>query len=372
MSQAAKKILHVFSSLEVGGTQRRFAEYMAQTKTAIEHSVYAMDGNYEALKLIDGLAPLGGGASLIKKGNTLKAAFACRRILKNERPDLLVTYNWGAIEWAMANRFFPICPMIHIQDGFTSDEVAAEIPARRRLRRLIYRGCRAVVVPSMVLEKHAQNHWHIDRTKLRFIPNGIDINRFICPEKSDLAKSLGIDINKKIIGTVAGLRPEKNIGRLIEAFSAVEDQNPDSQLVIIGDGVGRAALTMLADRVCRKNNVIFTGNLPNPEHLYPIFDIFALSSDSEQMPLSVIEAMACGLPIASTNVGDVASMVAEQNRPYVTGKDAETLKRSLLELIKTPDVANRIGALNQHKAKKIYSLAEMINAYDQLFAEACG
>jgi len=368
MRENMKKIVHVFSSLEIGGTQRRFVEYMAKTQAGHNHSVYAMDGNYAALQLMEEMNPIGNGKILVEKGNTVKAIFACRRLLKKEQPDLLITYNWGAIEWALANRFFSFCPTIHIQDGFTSDEIPEEQPARQRLRRFTYPACRYVVVPSMSLEKHAEEYWGISDDKLRFIPNGIDIDRFICPANLGFVKSLGIDPEKKIIGTVAGLRPEKNVGRLIEAFSTIEDIHPDSQLVIVGEGIGMSALTMLADRVCRKGSVIFTGNLPSPEHIYPVFDIFALSSDSEQMPLTVIEAMACGLPIASTNVGDVAFMVSEQNRPYIAGKDAQTLKSSLLDLMKTPDVANRIGAANQSKAKEDYGLTKMVEAYDELFS----
>ena len=369
MPEAPKRILHIFSTLAVGGPQRRFADYIARSKAGFIHSVYAMDSTYDTLKLVEGIEAPEGGAQLVPKGNTLAAVLACRKLLKESQPDLLVTYNWGATEWALANKFFPICPMIHIQDGFTEDELEDEIKTRRLMRSFAYKSCKAVVVPSETLEKQVKANWGIHRDKLRFIPNGIDIDRFICPADEDFIRSLGIKSEQSTIGTIAGLRPEKNVGRLIEAFSDVEDKYPDIQLVIVGEGIGMPALKMLAERVCKKNQVIFTGGLPNPEHVLPVFDIFALSSDTEQMPLSVIEAMATGLPVVSTNVGDIIHMVSDPNKDYIAGRDAKTLAANLSALLNVPDVANRIGAANQEKAKVTYNIEDMVKRYDDLFTE---
>lgn len=366
---SAKHILHIFSSLELGGAQRRFIDYLASSDADFEHTVYAMDGNYEAVKMMDGVSVLGDGRQLIVKGNTLGAIRAARRQLNSVRPQLLVTYNFGAIEWALANRFFPICPMIHIQDGFTGEEQSTEITSRRLLRRLAYRSCTAAVVPSLTLEKHVKESWKIPTDRLEFLPNGVDISRFAKSGDASLAASLGLDQNKRIIGTVAGLRPEKNVGRLIEAFSLLEDEFSDIQLVVIGDGIGKPALTMLAERVCKKDAVVFTGALSNPEQLLPFFNIFALSSDTEQMPLSVIEAMAARLPVASTDVGDITHMVADANKPYIEGKDAATLAKSLAALLNTSEVAN-IGDANRAKAESDYSLSDMVHRYDRLFSHA--
>ncbi len=362
-----KRVLHVFSSFEVGGSQRRFATYMAHTKANCVHSVYAMDGCYDAMSLIDGMEAPEGNLHIIKKGNTYSAIKQIRALLKHTPPDLVVTYNWGATEWVLANYFTPICPVIHIQDGFAEDEQNKEKISRKLIRMLAYNSCKAVVVPSLTLEKIAKKSWRIPPNKLHYIPNGIEIDRFICPPDTHFARSLGIDTDSPTIGIVAALRPEKNVGKLIEAFSHVEDEFEEIQLVIVGDGVGMSALKMLAERVCRPNSVIFTGSLTNPEKILPSFDIFALSSDTEQMPLSVIEAMSAALPIISTDVGDITNMVSGQNLPYISGNSAQSLAENLISLLKKKDVAQKIGATNQAKAKELYSLNKMIKAYDDLF-----
>jgi glycosyltransferase involved in cell wall biosynthesis len=114
----------------------------------------------------------------------------------------------------------------------------------------------------------------------------------------------------------------------------------------------------LADRV------IFTGNCPAPEKLLPCFDVFALSSDTEQMPLSVLEAMAAGRPIASTDVGDVAAMVADENRPYVAERSTERLARSIEALIKDPSRATAIGAANARRTREQFAQQRMFERFE--------
>ena len=134
-----------------------------------------------------------------------------------------------------------------------------------------------------------------------------------------------------VIGTVAALRAEKNIARLIRALARLPAAAP-ARLVIVGDGPERAALEALAVAEGVGGRVEFAGHCADPAPLYAGFDIFALSSDTEQMPLSVLEAMASGLPVAATDVGDVAAMLDAANRPYVVAREdgalADALARS--------------------------------------------
>ncbi|MEX0297444.1 MAG: glycosyltransferase family 4 protein, partial [Kordiimonas sp.] len=111
------------------------------------------------------------------------------------------------------------------------------------------------------------------------------------------------------------------------------------------------------------------GNMVQPEKILPAFDVYALSSDTEQMPLSIIEAMATGLPIVSTDVGDVKKMVSDENKPYIVGREAPVLAENLSGLLRTPTTAEKIGAANYQKAKAQYGIDQMVAAYDQLFTD---
>lgn len=368
----SRTILHVFPSFEVGGSQRRLATYLASSQPGFRHFVYAMDGCYDAAALSDRLEQADLHGVTIPKTSFTGAVRACRRALRRVRPDLLVTYNWGSVEWVCANRWPRICPMIQIQDGFGDDEVDGEKMARRWLRRRAYQACDHVVVPSRGLEHLARESWHIKDQQLTYIPNGVDLKRFGGHADTGLLADLGLSPGQPIIGTVARLTPEKNVGRLIEAFSYIENKHTDARLVIVGDGVGRSALRMLAERICEKERVIFTGALERPERLLPAFDIFALSSDTEQMPISVLEAMAAGKPVASTDVGDIKQMVAQSNVGLIDGHDAQTLAASLDTLLADPGIGKAIGAANLSIAQENFSLETMVQSYDRLFKRTAG
>ena len=122
------------------------------------------------------------------------------------------------------------------------------------------------------------------------------------------------------IGTVASLRPEKNLTRLIYAFHKTS-RHVDCRLIIVGDGPERHRLDALVARLGLTSVVHFAGQVENPAPMYREMDVFALSSDTEQMPYTVIEAMAAGLPVVATDVGDIAQMVTLDNLPYVVHAD---------------------------------------------------
>ena len=95
-------------------------------------------------------------------------------------------------------------------------------------------------------------------------------------------------------------------------------------------------------------------------------DLLAVSSDTEQMPLVVLEAMDAGLPVASVDVGDVRRMVAPENRPYVIGYDADLLGRSLAELVASPATRRMVGEANRRRARSVYTVPRMAGAWDDL------
>ena len=366
------RILHVFPSFELGGSQRRMTTYLNASKAPHNHLIYAMDDCYDAAELSDHFRAARIPPDLIPKNNMIGAIRGCRKALRQIQPDLLVTYNWGSIEWAMANRLPKRCPTIHIQDGFGEDERSGEIPSRRFLRKLVYRRCNRVIVPSNQLAALARGSWGLPDDRLLYVPNGIDTSLFDRAADMRLLTSHGLTPAEPVIGTVARLNPEKNIGRLIEAFSLIENKHTAARLVVVGDGIGMAPLKMLAERICERDRVVFTGTINEPQKIVPAFNIFALSSDTEQMPISVLEAMAAGKPIASTDVGDIKTMVAEGNRPFIQGLEADELATSLDTLLSDPALARSLGDANQALVRQRYSLDGMVDTYDRLFVEAAG
>lgn len=359
-----RTLLHVFPTFAVGGAQVRFARIANRFGRAYRHRVVALDGMTEcrahlAADLdVEIIAPTG------RRRGSLAALLPTRRLLETLAPDLLITSNWGAMDWALAN-FDGRRPHLHMEDGFNADEAGGQLARRVWTRRLALRRS-TVMLPSRTLMSVARETWRLPEQRLVHIPNGIDCNRFDRAADPEFAAKLGLPGNEPIIGTVAALRPEKNLRRLIDAFAMVLGHRP-ARLAIVGDGSERAGLEEHVGRLGLGGRVVFTGACATPERLLPSLAVFALSSDTEQMPLSLLEAMAAGRAVAATEVGDVAAMVAAENRPHVVPRSSEALAAALLALLADPAYAATLGAANARRAREVFDQERMFTAYRELF-----
>ncbi len=360
-------LLHVFSTLKVGGPQVRFVQIANALADRFRHSLIAMDGRTDALaQLAAGvehtLLPLPAGASL--PGRLL----AYRRLLRQIRPDRLITYNWGAIEWALAN-LSPLSPHIHIEDGFGPEESHRQLRRRVWTRRLALSGHSTVIVPSRTLHAIASKRWRLPRKRLIYVPNGVDCRRFAQPPDLDLVRRLGLPQDRPVIGTACALRPEKNLSRLIRAVHKVHARQP-CHLVLIGEGGERDKLQALARKLEFDKSVTFAGHLYEPEKLIGALDIYAISSDTEQMPYGLLEAMAAGRPVAGVDVGDVRTIVAEENASLIVDKDTDALAQALATLCANAGLRKALGTANKAKAHEVYDQDRMIATYARLFSPA--
>ena len=143
--------------------------------------------------------------------------------------------------------------------------------------------------------------------------------------------------------------------------------------MILGEGPERAAIRAEAERLGVGDRVHLPGFAADPARVVGLFDLFALSSDSEQFPISVVEAMAAGLAVASPAVGDVAAMVAAENRPFLSlPGDEAALGAAMASLAADPALRASVGAANRARALADYDEQTMVRAYAALYAGAMG
>ena len=283
--------------------------------------------------------------------------------------DLILTYNWGAMDATMAHHVYlslwKLPPLIHHEDGFNADETAGLKTKRNLFRRVALRSAHALVVPSVRLETIASQVWKQPASKIHLIHNGIDIVRYQSVPEPDAIPNLIRSPGKLLVGTLAGLRAVKNIPRLVRAVAAHKDR---LQLVVVGEGPERDAI--LAEAAAHGlDDLCMAGFMDRPWRFVGLFDIFALSSDSEQFPISLVEAMAAGLPVASMDVGDVANMVAPANRPFVVANET-ALAQALGTLADSPALRASLGAANRQRAVQDFEEAAMVDAYAALYGQA--
>ncbi|MDO9710535.1 glycosyltransferase [Paracraurococcus lichenis] len=358
----APLILHVFPTFAVGGAQVRFCALANRFGPRWRHVIASLDGRVDCAERLAPTVPFALLPAPVPRGlDPLRAGFRIRALLRRLRPATLVTSNWGSIEWAIANLAPPRIHHVHTEDGFGPDEAAGQKPRRVLARRLALRWS-TLALPSTVLLRAAREAWRLPEARLHHIPNGLDLARFR-PDGPPAA--IAVPGEGPVIGTVAALRAEKNLGRLLRAAALLRAEGLGFRLLVIGDGPERPMLERLAAEL-GLGGTLFAGHVPDPAAAYRAMDLFALSSDTEQMPFSVMEAMASGLPVASTDVGDVRVMLGPGHAAQVAALDPGALAAALRPLLADAALRARLGAANRLRAEQAYDQETMFKAYAAL------
>ena len=364
------RLLHLHSSFSLGGKEARAVRLMNLMGPRARHTI--LSAVPDALGARDAIDPdvnveFPGDAAPPLYG---KPGLARYRDLSRymQRFDLVLTYNWGAMDGVMAHRVFApfrdLPPLIHHEDGFNEDESVRRNRKRNGFRRLALPTAAALVVPSTLLERIAADEWRARRRTV-LIRNGIDTAAY-GTAPSVAIPGLARRADEVVIGTVAGLRKVKDLPRLVRAVAALPAH---VRLVIVGAGPERGTIAAEAAAVGIADRLVLPGFMAEPARWIGHFDLLALSSASEQAPIAVIEAMAAGLPVVSPDVGDVAAMVASDNRRFIAA-DETGFRSALAELAADADLRARIGAANRQVAADRFDESAMVAAYENLYGRA--
>ncbi len=371
----APHLLHLHSTFNAGGKEVRSVKLMNAFGGKARHSIVSAEPEQmDAVELISSHVSVAYPADFPSLkgfpwlGRLKKLAEAMKGY------DLVLTYNWGAMDAVMAHTLFSevmgLPPLIHHEDGFNEDEARKLKWQRNWFRKIALGRTAALVVPSRGLEDVALNIWQQPRGRVQRIPNGIDTARYAKKPKRDVLPTLIKHREEKWIGTLAGLRAVKDLPAMVRAFSALPKE---WQLVILGEGPERAAIEAEAEKLGLDHRVHMPGFAADPAKVIGLFDIFALSSRSEQFPISVVEAMAAGLPVAAPKVGDIGHMVSEENAGLLAEiGDEGALADAFCTLAEDAALRNRCGEANRDKAVKSYDEASMVSRYGKLYASAMG
>jgi glycosyltransferase involved in cell wall biosynthesis len=362
-------LMHVFPSFAVGGVPNRIAAIINRLGDAYCHKILALDGQYGAAATLDSHAKVDLMACEGRNKSVIRTIQRIRWRLRNETLDALMTYNWGAIEWALVNNVLGFAPHVHFESGFGKEEESVLLWRRNRFRRLALFRTRRIVVPSQTLARIAEDAWRLPREKVQVLPNGVDCEEFSGQPGCVTNAEFRASPKHVVVGTVAPLRPEKSLDRLLRCFAALDGKR-EARLVIVGDGGEQDRLERAAGELGISDRTVFAGHRGDVAHVLRGLDIFAMTSDTEQMPNSLLQAMATGRPVIATDVGDIVRMVAPENRPYIVAKtDEQGFTDRLENLLMDRDRRLMLGERNQACARTHYGMDKMVAAYRTLFDE---
>ncbi|WP_138379647.1 glycosyltransferase family 4 protein [Luteithermobacter gelatinilyticus] len=367
----SKHILHIIPSFAHGGVPIRICYLINHFGNRARHSLIAMDGRYDCrTRLRQDVEFNVPSLPHRAKGSLPLKILAYRDMLKRLQPDLLLTYNWGAMDWALANSCFNLCPQYHLESGFGPEEARQTLFKRDLYRRLALRRIKGIVVPSFTLVEICRTRWHIPDAKIHHIPNGVDCDKYGAAPADNIIPGLNREKQDIVIGTMTPLRPEKNLPRLIRCFHTLRQKHPrlPLRLVILGEGGERARLEQLIAQLGLETAVLLPGHIDTPAQALGWFDIYAISSDTEQMPNAVNQAMAAGLPVAGLAVGDVLPMVSDANKPFIAPRDDEdSFTHALEALALNQKIRHKVGAANQIHVRQTYDQSVMYKAYAEIW-----
>jgi glycosyltransferase involved in cell wall biosynthesis len=366
-------ILHLHSTFSLGGKEARAVRLMNAFGDHARHTI--VSGMPDQLGARDAIAP-GIKYEIAQdppplSGRPSVARFeAIARYMR--RFDLVLTYNWGALDGVMARRVFGkgAPPLVHHEDGFNADEAGGLKRERNYYRRFALPAAHALVVPSEVLHHIALDTWKQPPARVHRIVNGIAVAAYAGAPEPTAIPGFKRKPGEIVVGTLAGLREVKDLPLLVRAIGGCSSR---IRLVIVGEGPERETILDTAENMGLEDALVLPGFLSAPHKFVGLFDIMAMSSKSEQFPIAVLEGMAAGLPIVSTAVGDVPRMVSVENAPFIVARAGEVPLRDAIELLaRDAGLRARIGAANRAKAAAEYDETMMIQRYAGLYEAAMG
>lgn len=359
-------IVHVLSSYGVGG-QERVALDLAIGQRARGHDVSvislapepdgAMAKEFADAGIGTFRVPKRGGLDPTLVPRLARALRACGAQVVHTHNPLPLIYGAPAARLVGARA-------IHTKHGVNPGS-----RGHRMLRRAAAQLVHAFVAVSDTTEAQAREQRDAPLSRLRTIPNGIRLDRY-APDpvaRMDVRAELGL-ADAWVVGTVGRLDQYKNQALLVRAMAPLLGE--DVRLVIVGDGDNRAEVEAAVRALPDPSRVVLTGRRMDVPRLVHAFDVFALSSKTEGLPLVVPEAMAAGLPIVTTAVGGLPSVIDEGITGMLVPVDEAALRAALSKLARDRPLAKRLGIKARETALARYDAGRMVDAYLALYEGA--
>jgi glycosyltransferase involved in cell wall biosynthesis len=292
-------------------------------------------------------------------------------LLRRLHADVVHTHHFSPLLHSLpAARLAGVSRRIHTEHSYQYLEPRGDC---RRVLRVIGGMTHAFVLVARSMHAFYRDHVRVGERRLRVIPNGVDTDLYKPSNESvaERRQRLGVPAKAYLIGTAGRFFPEKDYGTLLRGFAAFAATHPAAHLAMIGDGPeGRSLETLAAscgdDIAARIHFLGWRTDLPD---VLPLLDAFALSSRSEGLPLVALEALACGVPVVATPVGDLPEVVAEGTSQagllYPVG-DHAALAQAFATLA---DDNARAAFANAGRARVLrrYSHAAMVDSYTRAY-----
>ncbi len=351
-------ILHVVPTLRAGGLELALAGLVNRLGD-MKHSIICMRGEADISEQFNRDVQI---HCIRSKSNELKLPFRLARLIKRIKPDVIHTNNWGAWSEIAIASFLLLKrpPMI-----FTFHGLSLMGPPSRKRRfagKILARKTDLALTVCDASRQVMADQYGLSVDRIGVIYNGVDTELF-APAGKPPNEPL-------VIGSVGSLLPIKNHALLIRSVADLLAVGVDLQLRIAGDGPIRSQLTDLAESLGIADSVRFLGAINDVPDFLRGLDIFAQPSDTEAMPISILEAMSSALPSVATDVGGVSEIFAGGAAgKLIAPGDQKALTEVLLELAGDGLRRQTLGQAGRDRVCEHFSLASNIAKYRYLYEQ---
>lgn len=361
-------IVHVLSSFGVGG-QERVALDLAIGQRARGHEVGVISlGPGPDGPMAEEFARAGVAPSRVSKRGGVDPTLVPRlaRELRRRRADVVHTHNPLPLIYGAPAARLVGAAAIHTKHGKNPGGLGV-----RALRRAASQLVHAFVCVSDTTEAQAREQHDAPPGKLHVIPNGIRLDRYAPDPEARAAARVELGLGDAwVVGSVGRMDHYKNQALLVRAMAPLLSSGV--RLVLVGDGESRVEVEAAVAALPEPRWVVLTGRRMDVPRLVHAFDVFALSSRTEGLPLAIPEAMAAALPIVATAVGGVPSVIDEGVTGLLVPVEDAALTAALARLERDRDLARALGARGREVALARYDYGRMVEAYLELYARARG
>jgi glycosyltransferase involved in cell wall biosynthesis len=356
MTGAVLRVAHVTQGLDMGGQERLLVEMARHRDTArFDWTVISLGGRGV---MADALESAGVRIVTLEAPSGFRLGLFRRlsRLIRDEKFDVVHTHDDRPLIYGLPAAWWAGTPRrIHTHHH---GRLAQFTWRQRFLMRQTARFAQHIVCVS----QDSARYWAeqgFPAARLQAIWNGIDLTRFAYHGPCDDGP----------IVTVARLSPEKDIVTLLRAIPAVIAAAPQARFEIAGDGPCQAELAQIAECLHVAEHVTFHGEMGDIPSLLARARLFVLSSQSEGIALTLLEAMACGLPVVSTAVGGTPEVVdADTTGVLVPARDPESLARAIITLLGDPARGRQMGLAARQRVETYFDIRKMTSQYEALYS----
>lgn len=361
-------VLQVLHTLDVGGAEVLAARLVRRLQDRF-HFVFAC---------LDGLGLL--GSELRAEGFTVEVLnrrpgidLGCVRQLANvamkHRANLIQAHQYTPFFYSRAPGWLGRrLPVVFTEHG----RVHPDLPSQKRMlfNRLFLRPCDHVVAVGESVKRALIANEGIPERRIQVIYNGVRLADFenTTESRSAVRRELGLGNDSPVAIQVARLDYLKDHLTAVRTARRIKEIRPDFRLLLVGEGAERAKIEQEVSTLGLQDTVLLLGLKTDVQRLLSAADVFLLTSISEGIPVTLIEAMSACLPVVSTDVGGIPEVVIHGKTGWLApARDDALLAFHMLDAFKNPDSAAALGKAGEARARELFSEQQMHAAYAEMF-----